>query len=60
MMLKEALKETNIGVTFETATANSLGTFLSEGNPVFHLSCHGHPEYFFIEDGYGGGQRLLV
>jgi hypothetical protein len=59
-ILKEAVEGTDIDIVFRTATADNLGTFLSHGNSLLHFSCHGHPKYLLIEDGYGGGQRLPV
>jgi len=59
-ILQEAVKGTNVKVHFETATANSLGAFLCQGNPMLHFSCHGHKEYLFIEDGITGGAQLLL
>jgi hypothetical protein len=59
-MLKETLDDTGIHLKFETATSNSLGSFLSQSNELLHFSGHGHPQYLFIENDYGGGQILLV
>lgn len=59
-MLKEALKGTSVDVSFEIATAHSLSTFLAQGKSFLHLSCHGHPNQLFIEDGYGGCHILIV
>jgi len=59
-ILKETLEDTGIHLKFETATSNSLGSFLSQGNELLHFSGHGHPQYLFIENDYGGGQTLLV
>lgn len=59
-VLTEALQNTQLQPVFETATAQSLGQFLSEGNPFLHFSCHGHPNLFFIEDDHGGVQTLPI
>jgi len=59
-ILREALEESNIDVTFEIATASGLGAFLAQGNSFLHLSCHGHPDKLFVEDGYGGCHILVV
>lgn len=59
-ILKEALRGTSVDVSFEIATAHSLSTFLAQGKSFLHLSCHGHPNQLFIEDGYGGCHILIV
>ena len=59
-VLKEALEGSNIDVTFEIATVTAFSTFLAQGNSFLHLSCHGHPNQLFIEDGYGGCHILIV
>lgn len=58
--LTEALRNSKIRVQFEIATSNNLGKILSQGNRLLHFSCHGHPEYLMIENGFGGGQTLSV
>ena len=59
-VLKEALEGTMVDVVLETASAENLGKFLSEGHRILHFSSHGHPKYLFIENYHGGGQPLLV
>lgn len=58
--LKEALKDTNIKVSFEIATVHGLSDFLGQKKSFLHLSCHGHPKQLFIEDGFGGCHTLTV
>lgn len=42
-----------IDVLFDIATTERLGTFLAKGEGrVLHFSCHGHPEYLAIENGW--------
>ncbi|CAB9514547.1 expressed unknown protein [Seminavis robusta] len=49
-----------VRVSFEIATAHGLSTFLAQGTPFLHLSCHGGPRQLFIEDGFGGCHILVV
>ena len=51
----------NIYVAFETATTDRLGAFLARGEGrVLHFSCHGHPQYLAVDDGWGALQTLSV
>jgi hypothetical protein len=63
-IIKEAIEDVadnQIAISFETATANLLGRFLAKGEGrVLHFSCHGHPDYLFVEDGWAGAQPLFV
>jgi hypothetical protein len=60
-ILRKALEGTPVHPVFETATTNNLGLFLSQGShPFLHFSCHGHPEYFLLENEYGGGHMLQM
>jgi hypothetical protein len=51
----------NIRVDFEIATTDRLSMFLAEDQGrILHFSCHGHPLYLALEDGWGGLQTLGV
>ena len=59
--LTKAFQESgaNIHLDFEIATTDSLSKFLAdEKGRILHFSCHGHPQYFPLEDGWGGMQSL--
>lgn len=56
-LLTETLTSENDGnpieVLFDIATTERLGTFLAKGEGrVLHFSCHGHPQYLAIENGW--------
>lgn len=51
----------NVDVTFDIATTERLGRFLAKGEGrVLHFSCHGHPEFLAIENGWGAMHMLPV
>jgi predicted ATPase len=64
--LADALRDArNVGarvdIEFEVATTDRLGAFLAKGEcHVMHLSCHGHPDYLAIDNGWGGMQIIRV
>ncbi|CAB9506688.1 expressed unknown protein [Seminavis robusta] len=64
--LTQSLKEAEIAgarmdVQFDIATTDRLSAFLAKSESrVMHLSCHGHPDYLALEDGFGGMQILPV
>jgi hypothetical protein len=48
-----------VRVETEIATFDRLSAFFAQGGrKVLHLSCHGHPEYFLLENGYGSAHPL--
>jgi hypothetical protein len=52
-LINETDGNTTIDVVFDIATTERLGTFLAKGEGrVLHFSCHGHPEYLAIENGW--------
>ena len=65
-VLTESLKEAeeigaHIDVVFETATTERFSAFFAKSDSqVVHVSCHGHPHYLAIENGWGGMQVLQV
>ena len=62
-LLMESLSDVHlqIDVLFDIATTERLGSFLAKGQGrVLHFSCHGHPEYLAIENGWGAMHKLPV
>ena len=62
-LLMESLSDAHlkIDVLFDIATTERLGSFLAKGQGrVLHFSCHGHPEYLAIENGWGAMHKLPV
>lgn len=65
-ILKEALKDAeNIGarveIEHEIATTDRLSAFFAQGGRrLLHLSCHGHPDWLALENGFGDMQPLFV
>jgi energy-coupling factor transporter ATP-binding protein EcfA2 len=59
-VLNDAAKSgVRIDLEFETATTERLNqAFSSEDRHMIHISCHGHPEYLAIENGWGELQPL--
>jgi hypothetical protein len=52
-LINETDGNPTIDVLFDIATTERLGTFLAKGEGrVLHFSCHGHPEYLAIENGW--------
>lgn len=50
-----------IDLSFDIATTERLNTFLARGEgQALHFSCHGHPDYLAIEDGWGAMHQLPV
>jgi hypothetical protein len=46
--------ESTIEVSFKVATPTAFSLFLQEKeNRVMHFSCHGHPDYITLENGFG-------
>ncbi|CAJ1954739.1 unnamed protein product [Cylindrotheca closterium] len=46
--------DSTIEVSIKTATPANLSSFLQEkDNRVLHFSCHGHPDYIPLENGFG-------
>ena len=60
--LKDAKgKSVKVNLEFDIATTDRLSAFLANSESrVMHLSCHGHPEYLALENGFGGMQVLSV
>ena len=64
--LTQSLKDTKgkrvkVNLEFDIATTDRLSAFLANNESrVMHLSCHGHPEYLALENGFGGMQVLSV
>ena len=55
-ILVESLKDarTKVELVFETATPETLGSFLARGEGhVMHISCHGHRDYLALDNGFG-------
>ncbi|KAG7359464.1 CHAT domain containing protein [Nitzschia inconspicua] len=65
-MLTQSLQDaerigSSVRVETEIATVDRLSAFFAQGGrKVLHLSCHGHPEYLLLENGYGSAHPLLV
>ncbi|KAL3921410.1 MAG: hypothetical protein SGILL_002760 [Bacillariaceae sp.] len=65
-LLTQSLGDTNrigtkVRVETEIATVDRLSSFFAlGGRKVLHLSCHGHPEYLLLENGYGSAHPLLT
>lgn len=50
-----------VDIKFDIATTDRLSAFLAKSESrVMHLSCHGHPKYLALENGFGGMQILPV
>jgi len=59
--LTDAADGANVDVQFDIATTDRLSAFLAKSESrVMHLSCHGHPDYLALENGFGGMQVLRV
>jgi len=65
-VLKQSLKDAErmgmcIEVEKEIATTDRLSAFFAQGGRrVLHLSCHGHPSWLALENGFGDMQPLFV
>lgn len=65
-VLKQALKDaetmgTLIEIEHEIATTDRLSAFFAQGGRrLLHLSCHGHPKWLALENGFGDMQPLFV
>jgi len=54
-------KGPKIRMEYEVATTDRLSAFLAKKESrVMHLSCHGHPKYLALENGFGGMHILTV
>ena len=54
-------KKRRIHLKFEIAVTDRLSAFLAEDKgQILHFSCHGHPKYLALEDGWGQLQSLGV
>ena len=52
---------TKIEIEFDIATTDRLSAcFARSETKIMHLSCHGHPKYLALENGFGGMQILSV
>lgn len=64
--IQQALKDaeavgTRIEIEREIATTDRLSAFFAQGGRrLLHLSCHGHPEWLALENGFGEMQPLFV
>eukprot|EP00934_Nitzschia_sp_Nitz4_P008025 Nitzschia sp. Nitz4//scaffold224_size33420//23814//28117//NITZ4_007891-RA/size33420-augustus-gene-0.43-mRNA-1//1//CDS//3329542653//8015//frame0 len=65
-VLQQALKDAErigarIEVEHEIATTDRLSAFFAQGGRrLLHLSCHGHPDWLALENGFGDMQPLFV
>ena len=64
--LRESLKDAenvgaNINLQLDIANTDRLSAFLARSDSrVMHISCHGHPNFLALENGFGGMQVLPV
>jgi CHAT domain len=61
LVLRDALRDSQVHLAFDIATFDRLNAFLARGEGrVLHFSCHGNPNFLAIEDGWGELHDLQV